>query len=586
MIRWSYVITRLMIVGVVISALWALLNPVLRIGLVHTGQLATGAQVEIQSLRTFLTRAKVEVGRIAIADPDSPMSNLVEIGHASFDLESGSALRRRLVISEGRLSDIEFHTGRDSNGQLGKKAEKDAKQGPGLFDKFGKQSGDWIDGSVDRLEERVEQEFESVRLARELEVRWPKEYDQLDRRVDNLSRRGKQLISQVETMSERPLDHLDKIQPALQQADQLRRDGMDLKSKLGQLRRQVAQDRMAVREAKEHDLKKVRKALEFKSIDGDQLSEYLLGSEIHDKISTALGWIQWSRSMVGSDKSANIETAGRGRNVVFPCMVRSPDMLIRKLVVDGGGTVDGKAFRFDGSIGDITHQPRRHDKPTTVKIRSNGAIELSADAILDRRGKMPTEHFVVDIPALAQPARTLGNADDLAVKLSAGHAQISVDLKIRGDAVAGTLGFRQDDVKVTPQLKRAYSKEILASNVDAAFNSIQNIRAAVNVSGDIKKPTMRLQSNLGPQLASGINAMIRSELVARERQLNAIAHAEVDQQLAKLQQKITERHGDILKQLELGDSELAMLKNEIAARVGAPSDVLDKGKDLLNLFRR
>ncbi len=97
---------------------------------------------------------------------------------------------------------------------------------------------------------------------------------------------------------------------------------------------------------------------------------------------------------------------------------------------------------------------------------------------------------------------------------------------------------------------------------------------------------MRLQSNLGPQLADGMNAILRNEIAAREKQLAEKADAEIDRQMAKFEQKLVKRHGDILKKLELGDSELAMLKNEIASRVGAPSEVLDKGKELLKLFRR
>ena len=173
--------------------------------------------------------------------------------------------------------------------------------------------------------------------------------------------------------------------------------------------------------------------------------------------------------MVGSGESKQPQPSSRGRDVIFPCMVRSPDVLIRKLLVDGGGTVDGEEFQFSGLIGDITHQPTRHDHPTSVEIKADGAIQLIAKAILDRRGKSPTEHFVIDIPALTQSARTLGDSEKLAVSISPGKAKVRIDLKLQGDDVAGLIDIHQDNVTVTPQLKLAYSKEILASNADSAF---------------------------------------------------------------------------------------------------------------------
>ena len=585
MIRWSYVVTRILIVALMLGLLWAAMNPVLRLTLIHSGQAATGAKVDIASVQTLLTRSRLGVNGISVADPDSPMSNLVEIGNASFDLETGSVLRRRLVVSEGRLSGIQFHTNRSASGQLEAK-EPEQPKGPGLFDKYGDLGNDWLEDSVDRLEQQVEEEFVSVRLAKELEQRWPQEYDRIESQTEDLSRRGKQLVRQVEAMSDKPLDHLDKIQPTLQEADRLRRDGLALKTKLATLKQQVALDREAIRNAKDRDLQKVRQKLDFKKLDGAELSEYLLGPDVYQKVSTALEWIQWSRSAVSTNQPKVVEPASRGRNVIFPSMVRSPDLLIRKLLVDGSGTADGQEFAFSGIIGDITHQPRRHNKPTTVKIESNGAVQLTANATLDRRGDQPTERFVVDIPSLTQSARTLGDAEKLAVSISPGKAKIHVDLKLRGDAIAGTIDFRQDNVAVTPQLKQAYSKEILAADADKAFDAISTIHAVVQVGGQVKKPALRLQSNLGPQLADGMNAILHNEIAAREKQLTEKADAEIDRQMARFEQKLVQRHGDVLKKLELGDSELAMLKNEIASRVGAPSEVLDKGKELLKLFRR
>jgi hypothetical protein len=90
---------------------------------------------------------------------------------------------------------------------------------------------------------------------------------------------------------------------------------------------------------------------------------------------------------------------------------------------------------------------------------------------------------------------------------------------------------------------------------------------------------------LGPQLAEALNRAFRTELAARERQLQTKTDQLINEQLAQAEQKLIQRHADVLKKLDLGDRELAMIKTQIATRLGTSSNVLERGKKLFDRFR-
>lgn len=589
MIRWSYVLTRLFFVVGLLTVLWFLMNPLLRFGLIVTGRSIVGAKVNIERLETSLQNSLVELDSIRIADPDAPLENLLEIEHARFDFDNHALLRRRLVVSEGRISGMKFNSDRTKSGAIEKeKGEKET--GPNWTDKASELGKGWIDSSLDRMEEKIESDLQSIRLANELKQRWPAEYERLESEAEEISQRGKDVAKRIELYSKKPLDHLDKFQATLVEIDTLRKDAIQLKRNLNRLRNQMKSDRVAIKNAKEHDQEYVRKTVRMENLNAQNLSEYFLGPEMQKHVESAVSWIQWGRGMLGNGDEAQEqpvdEPTHTGISVIFPHMRMSPDFLIRKLHLDGDGQVDGKPYQFAGIVKDITHQSSRHDQPLSVRIKTEGAIQLTADAIFDRRQSEPFERIVINIPALSQPARKLGNDDDLSFHIAKGTAKIEADLIFRGEQVSGNIVYHQQNVSVTPNLAKTRDKEILLSNIEGSLDAIQDIQATVEILGSMKKPKWKLQSNLGDQLKSVLDSALQSELAAREQQLLAQANKLVDDELASLEKALFKKHGDVLKQLELGDKELAVIKSEIASRIGAPSEVLDKGKKLLNLFRR
>jgi uncharacterized protein (TIGR03545 family) len=586
MIRWKYVIPRLVLLAALVSGIVWGTEPLLSWGLQRSLQQLAGAQVQIAALRADLLHGSLELDELTVGNRNSEFRNLVEVERAKFDVEMYAALRRKLVVGTGQLDGLRFHTKRQASGRLPDADEADQQSSAfsvsAKLSEAGQQGKAWFHEQVGDYRQQLENDLETVRLGRELAERWPGAYRDVEQRATQIEQRAKQLRDQVKQVSDDPLKHLDQLQPLLESVDQLRRELVDARTRLSELQRQMRDDQRQLVAAKEHDTQYVRERLRLDELDGHSLTEYLLGPVWSQRIEMAASWLQRSREwMPPSPETPAAEPASRGVRVNFPGFASSPDVLVRQLQLNGAGTVDQHPFTFSGVVRDLTHQPRRHDQPTTIEIKSEGAIQVIAQATLDRRDSEAVDRLVINIPALRQHQRSLGDATKLAVAMTPGTAKIHADVVLRGERLEGRISMQQDQMQLTPTLGPKYAELISPDNLAAAFQGVDRLDAEVTLSGTLRAPKYDLQSNLGPQLAVGLNQAVRQELQQREQQLLARANREVEQQVAKLEAELLSKQGKLLQRLEIGDEQLGELKKLLFAQVGRPEELISRGRKLL-----
>ncbi len=582
MLRWSYLVPRLVALLAITAAIYYGANPLIRFALVQAGQAATGAKVEIGAVNGNLLLGDLRLEQLAVADPEHPERNLLEVGRAAFTLDPRLALHRKLVIREGSLEEIVLYTERENSGALEKSEEPTA---PSAVDQvvadLESRGSQWLDQSLGQLEDDARDDLKTVQLGREYAERWPREYEAIETQAKQIEGEVRQIRDTIKQVADKPLDHLDKIKPLTESIDKARRDSTELQARVRQLHEQMKHDREALDIARQHDLEYVRQRLRLDDLDGNSLSEYLLGPVWGPRIEGGLRWLQRTREELQQNESEQLARASRGVNVLFPGIPASADVVVQKLNLSGRGTVNALPFTFVGAAHDLTHQPRRHGTPTTIAVRTDGAIQMTARGTLDRRGDQPTDQWVVDVPAWKQNGETLGKPGKLAVQIAPGTARVHAELVIRDRELQGKITVIQDQLQLQPLVPERYAKFVSPQNLQAAVAGIQQLQAELLVSGDILKPRYELRSNLGPQLATGLNQAVRQELAAREQQLLAKADSEVKEELDKLQEKLAADHGKILERLEVGDEQMQQIRTLLTARIGSPSDLLKRGKKLL-----
>ena len=181
MIRWSYLIPRLLILGLIGMAIWMGADPLIRLALIKSGENAIGAKVEIAQVRTSLTTGMVYLKDLRIADPRNPMRNMVQAEMAYIKLDPKHLLKNEFVIESGKTSLIQFGTPRTDSGRLERSPASPSTAETLLPINAGQQLGEisqrWLDQFQNSMAQRIESNFESVRLAQELKSRWPAQFE-------------------------------------------------------------------------------------------------------------------------------------------------------------------------------------------------------------------------------------------------------------------------------------------------------------------------------------------------------------------------------------------------------------------------
>jgi uncharacterized protein (TIGR03545 family) len=458
MIRWSFVLPRVIVVALIVPAVWLGTDPCLRWVFSAAGGRAVGAKVDIGAVAASLGQTQISLSDVQVADPSSPMKNLFEAARVDLAMERDPLLRKRWVVQEGRISGLKFGTPRTTSGAL----DKLPRGFNGMFDRVPRIAGrlqvgaeQWIDTLAGLLQRRLQQqldELESVRLAKELSQRWPADFRRMEDRVQRIRRRVEEL-KQLQRESRGQTDLLVNVENGLRAADDielLRRDVTKLRKEFDGLARQAVADRDAVEQAARRDVEQIRRTLAIDRTEGQGLTEFLLGPELSEQISTLANWIRWVHRYAPRQDASPEPSRRRGIDVVFAGLKPQPDFLLRMMTLDGEGEIDRKPFRFAGTAEGITSQPAVYGRPAVVKLQVEGAAAMTIEAVLDRTKAAPRDTLLVRCPAIAQPKRMLGRADRLSVAVSPGMARLDLELELEGERLAGRLAVHQSPVRLTP----------------------------------------------------------------------------------------------------------------------------------------
>jgi uncharacterized protein (TIGR03545 family) len=582
MFRWTFLVPRLLVVLAFCFWLRFGLDSLLTRGLIAGGQMATGAKINLQHLSSSLPHGRVHLRGLAAANPKAPLRNLVQVDEASLSIDIRSLLERRWVVEQAAITGLQFNTDRQTSGALPGR-EKDTPQDAAfaeLADRLtrgmSRAAENWLDDLAGRMQADVEEEFRSVRLAKQLAERWPAEYRQLATRVDEWKSRVERIRRLVEGVREDPWEHLADIEPGLRDVEALRTEVTQLRSDMQRIHAQILQDRDAIRTASRHDANVLRDKLRVKNLDGERLSDYLLGPELVARATELANWLEQGQrayELVGERPEIN-QQQGRGDFIDLADGPQPPDLLFRCLLLSGRTQLNGQDVQFQGRLEGLTHQPKRHGKPVTYRLATQGDMEVQIQGTIDYRQATPRHHLLVSCPDWQQPPRTLGNVEQFAIRSSSGPAQVWLELDLNGHELSGEVRWRQDEVLVDPVVGEYFASERLRRGLAQATRNVDRIHATVELSGTLTAPRCRLRSSLGPQIAEGVNFAVRQELQAIAADLSSTADAAVATHLEELDRTLQLQYAQLLARLQEHEERIDHYKQQLASQIRQPLDQL------------
>ena len=118
--------------------------------------------------------------------------------------------------------------------------------------------------------------------------------------------------------------------------------------------------------------------------------------------------------------------------------------------------------------------------------------------------------------------------------------------------------------------------ETLGRLITASMQNIDRIDATVELSGTIKKPRLKLKTNLGETISNGVKQGFGQEISAQKDALIAKLDAQVKEKQDGLVGMFLGRRDSITEQLNLRESVIQDLIPKVASRQLDPTSLLNR----------
>ena len=552
-IRWKYVLPRLVLVLLTAAGFRWGLDPLLKWTLVTVGESAVGAKVEVASIESSLAAGTIQIHDLCVANPNAALKNLLEAEYAQLQLDMDALSRRRFVIKNGLVTGIQLGTHRTRSGILEKRPPEATDEKAFLspwIDSVDQALSDWLDQFDNRLSNDFAAELKTPQVAQELEQRWPQQYEDLTAQIKNIKSQGQQLEQDIRKLRKNPFRYATELQALQTKLATAQQDLLTLQQEIAQIPQQAEADRQSLQSARQEDEQFLRQKLQIADLDQDGLTQTLLGEPTSQALSSALEWLAWVRNKVPSGNVHTSMERSRGTQVLFTAA--QPRYLIQHLQLTGTALWAGQNLDLKGELHNACSEPQWLSEPMRLELAGSGKSEVSAVAILDRRNEVAEDNLEIACRDFSLPGQIIGNSEKLALEIMPSLAYLHVDLSISEDNLQGEIVLSQQSISLKPIQSMSHSKQLVAT-LDQALGNLEQWEASVKIVGTLQKPHLEIRSDLGKQVAQGMQIAIKDFFNRRKDALLEKTNQEVAARMQRLQKIRNQAQQELLA--SLGESQ-------------------------------
>ena len=390
MIRWKFLLTRLLIVaGVLMLLRWGL-GPVARYVSQRAIEAATGARADIAEAEIGLFPPRLRFADVRVADPRTGKSDRDAWRADSIELEiDGDALlRRRWVARRGRISGLQIGSRRDTSGHFKPPPDADIEKSPATSSMLSQLVRGGVDG-LDAQASALVDELETVRRSRAIREKWESEFETLASRGKQLERQIRELRDQAKSV-DNPLRDLPQFERALTRANEVRGELTAVKQKIDSLPERFRADLASLEEAKRIDLERVDRYVPGDLSEGGEFGVEVVRAAVRQRLEQFRGYLERGRELAGYTVVSPQADRVRGETFDLLGENRPPQVLVRHCEVSGLMRSGGRTYAVSGVVENLTPSPQRLREPTRARLLvesagPEGPEVIRAEYVRDRR---------------------------------------------------------------------------------------------------------------------------------------------------------------------------------------------------------
>lgn len=560
MIRWTYLVPRLIILGLLSLAVWMSWDSLLRSALVHYGESFFGSRIEIGYLSSSLAEgdsksresesgeaqpadAHLFLQDLQIADPRDPNRNLIQADMAYLNIDVQDLLRRRFRIRSGKSSQVAFAAPRTTTGLLPNQSPRESRHTPNsdqadtvLPDRDEKTAETkWLDQLRSSVPAISENPSQSLHQAQRVGDQWNSTFAGSRRDISALNAEIDRIADLVEQDSANPLR--SRYDDVLSEIDQLQENSAAIERQLANYVVATRSDLDSLVQAGSAIQDRLQQHTSDISFEAEALSNLLLEESQRQTVDEIMRWFAWFRAAIPEMQTDFRTAAPRGTNVVFAGKSPEPEFLIDSLNIEGSGRFANQHLNFAGNVFNLSSQPQHHSQPVTFDLRAQGNQHFVIHCTVDRRDDKATDTLSIRCPDLRVASAPLGTESSLLVSVGPNlKMQAEVKLHGDGDQISGELTFRHSHVSLhVDKLHDLAGGKDAALKINQQLAQFDQFQTKVRVSGTESNYRMQLESELGDLFAQA---------------LTHISNQAVTNKLTQQVERLKQQHQAVLSETE------------------------------------
>lgn len=564
--RWTYIIPRLIMIGLLWGFLAYGVDPLLRYSTVQSFQSVTGARVDVAKLHTTYFPPSLTIQRMALADADRPGKNMVEFNELHVKLESHSLSRRRFVIEDGHIDGLRFDTQRYDDGQLEFSSDPQETEPSWVTEKLTELGDEWLFGLEEQLKSQLDpNNLETYRVGTGVYEKWDVRFEELVAQSQELEPRARALRQNFDHAKKGDtFQQIEQYLTVAHDAELLVRDAQIFRTELTGIVPEVRADFQLLNDARMRDQSKVKQTLTLLKPDPRRISQALLGQTMYLRLQEILTWVETIRDYQHELHEQIQPPRHVGRVFDFGAANPAPDFLLKNLRMTGIISVSRECVPFKALLTDVTEDPMLLGRPCVMSLVTAGSRPLQLKVTYD----------ATQAPAVAQILADF--RDTNSIPLCAGKPETACLQAVLNDVTwQSRLVIVENQIQGHLVLDSRLNHLVFSANEDVrpeiveaandVFGGLQTLNATVQISGTLRKPEIELHSDVGEHVASGVRTAFTHQLEVAKVKLMAEVNQFADQQFQTLKNRFAAEYG----QLERDNKELIEKVSEVQTLVAS-----------------
>lgn len=533
--RWTYLLSRILIVTLVWGFIAFGMDPLLRYSSVQTLQSVTGAKADVGEVITTFFPPSVTVKGLGLASARRPGRNLVEFDEMHVRLEPASLSQRRFVIEEGRLDGLRFDTHRSDDGQLEEVSMPVSEEPSWMTEKLTELGTEWLTNLTEQVKSQLDPNtLETYRTGTEMYEKWDVRFVEMASRAKAMKPRVDRLLDQFKRAKEGDtLEQIEQYLQVSQKAEQIILEVQDFRDELKDIVPEVRDDFHTLNAARERDQDKVKHTISLLKPDPRRISQALLGKTMYSQIQQALSWVETIRTYQEELKEQVRPPRSAGRDFEFLARNPAPDFLLKKLSLTGLISVNAEPVPFEALLTNVTEDPKLLGQPCVMTLAAEGSRPLQLRVTYDATSDVPMAEMLADYRDHNPHSLMAGKPEKACVTATLSDLTWTTRLKLVRNQIEGHVHLQSEVGHLSFEGADNIRPEIVEAANDS-FAAVRILNATVQLGGTLRDPVIDLQSDVGEQISAGVQQAFVHELNTAKLRLISEVNDYANEQIEKL----------------------------------------------------